>query len=215
MRRISRAVSLEFIFLLSAVLAPVPTFATTILLDPADAAIQDILSISGGFDSATLFLSATFRPGTFAPGNLGFLFGLDTDLNAATGVQPPASFPLGSDFNVFGLASGGNPPSTASVIRIGVGFQGTVPVVLGIDAFSLAIPLAMLGNDDGVANFGLAVGTPNSPSSFLLTDSTELLRGPTTAVPEPATVILLGIGLLSFYSVKKMGGTQNGSPIRQ
>src|SRR2546425_9498263 len=118
------AVLVGFIILFS---APLPTFATTILLDPADAAIQDILSISGGFDATTLFLKATFRSGTFDPGDLGFLFGLDTDLNVGTGVQPPTSFPLGSDFNVFGLASGGNPPAVASIIRIGVGFEGTVP----------------------------------------------------------------------------------------
>ena len=75
---------------LSAVLAgtalvPATAVATTISLDPVDATIHDILSVSAGFDSSYLYLNATFRTGTLDPSNLGFVFLLDTDRNVSTG----------------------------------------------------------------------------------------------------------------------------------
>jgi hypothetical protein len=201
-----RSVAVGSVLLINSVLETPPAFATTILYDASDAAIHDISSVSGGFDGSTLYVSATFRPGTLDPGNLGFLIGLDTDLNPATGVKAPAFFPLGADFTVFGVASGGSPTATARVSRVGVGLEGTVDVFFGIDAFSLAIPLNLLANDDGVANFGLAVGRPTSATGFTPTDLTVPgpvgtsgpLDGPTTPVPEPGTLTLLSIGILAL-----------------
>ncbi|MGZ6237376.1 MAG: hypothetical protein ACXWMJ_08680, partial [Syntrophales bacterium] len=49
-----------------------------------DASTNDILSISGGFNGTNLLLGANFRPGTFNSNNLGFAWGLDTNLDGLT-----------------------------------------------------------------------------------------------------------------------------------
>lgn len=217
MKLLRWAVTICCIFLLIMVFAPYSAVATTILVDPPDAGTHDILSISGGFDATTLFLSATFRPGTFNPADLGFIFGLDTDLDVATGTQgPPAFFPLGADFTVSFFPS--NTPFGNARVNSSLG--GLVPVTYSADAFSLSVPLALLGNDDGVANFGLSVGVPNvSGSAFVPTDLTipgpvgtaGPLAGPTspvsnlTPIPEPGTLVLVASGLLGLlgYALRR------------
>jgi len=207
MRRFVSPKTVGLAFLFTIICTPIPVVATTTLSDTAnDSSIHDILSISGGFDATTLFLNATFRTGTLDLNNLGFMFGLDTDLNSATGVSSPAFFPLGADFTVFFdyLVD----TTQAQVYQIEGGLQGTVPVSFGVDAFDLSVPLSLLGYDDGITMFGLAVGTPGfdgntpippdvfGPTDFLFDDYS--LGGPTSAaaVPEPASIVLLGSGML-------------------
>jgi hypothetical protein len=194
-------------------LVPVTGFATTISLDPADATVHDILSISAGFDTTTLFLTATFRTSTFDPNpnNFGFVFLLDTDLNVSTGhnfQDPSTGRELGADFTVeFHRAI--DPSGIAIVEEAPTGvagiLRGTVPVVFGTDSFALAVPLSLIGNGNGVTNFGLQVGTPffldPSAITFTTTDFAYSLESSTpvpASVPEPGNFMFLSTGLLSL-----------------
>ena len=190
-------------------LAAATAAATTISLDPVDATIHDILSVSAGFDSTYLYLSALFREGTFDPNNLGFVFLLDTDRSVSTGhlfLDPSTNRELGADFTVeYHRAS--DPPLIALIEQVPTGLGGvevgTVPVVFGTDSVAVAVPLALVGN--GATNFGLQVGTPlpSPPTAitFLNTDAAYSLDPATlisSAVPEPATRASLLIGITAL-----------------
>jgi hypothetical protein len=167
-------------------ITPIPISATNVLTDPFDAAVDDIGSITGGFDSTSLFLRADFRPGSFNSSNLGFIWGLDTDLNPSTPVYPPSTiFPLGADYAVWFNTLGNT--TQATVTNQFSGTKGYVPVSFGANSLNLTIPLSLLGGSNGTANFGLGVGVPTSSNSFTATDFTpnigNPLGGPTTPVP--------------------------------
>jgi hypothetical protein len=143
------------------------------------------VSISGRLASGNLFLTATFSNGSLNPTNLGFIFGFDTDQNPNTGVQPPASFPLGADYSTyFNSAADPNNAMTSGACPI------SVPVTFGSNTLSLSIPLSALGNDDGIMGFGLIVGVPNGAMGFFPYDTVPNsasggpLGGLTSPVPE-------------------------------
>ena len=200
------------VVLFATAVLPVAAFATTISLDPADATVHDILSIGAGFDMTTLFLTATFRGGTFDPNpnNFGFAFLLDTDLNVSTGnlfVDPGTGRQLGPEFFVQ-YHRADHPPGTALVDFTGPGGEvitGIVPVLFGTDTLAIAVPLSLIGNSNGVVNFGLEVGIPLFPGApvvaFTVTDfafSTEPSTPVPAAVPEPGNLTMLSVGILTL-----------------
>jgi hypothetical protein len=140
------AAILAIALLFGGLAAASPLVAQTTIPDPINDASgwPDIVSVSGGFTTTNLLVTAHFRPGTLSPANLGFLIGLDTDLNANTGTQPP-NWPVGQDYTVY-FNSLTN-PSTAFV----GGYP--IPVSFSADSLGVSVPLAQLGNDNGVARF--------------------------------------------------------------
>lgn len=180
--------------------------ATTTVSDPAGDAGggPDILSISAGFSSTTLFLSATFAPGTLDPNNLGFNFGLDTDLDPGTGwACPPNAFPCGAEWEMHydSLTAVG----TARLDDF-TSFFATIPVTFGPNSFSMEVPLNADPNiglpDDGEVLFGLVTGNPDPSTGEFGGDDFAWdaadegpLAGPSTPVPEPDVGLLLGFGI--------------------
>lgn len=162
-------------------ITPIPINATSVLTDASgDASTNDILSISGGFDNTSLYLGASFRPSTFNSGNLAFVFVLDTDLNHTV------------DYAVYFDSSYSN--TLASVDRNR--YIGTVPVSFGSNSINLSVPLSLLGNSNGTANFGFGSGIPApNGGGFSFMDYApddpqgggpfSMLGGPTSPVPGP------------------------------
>ncbi len=184
--------------------AAAPALAISPIPDPADdatgpAGSPDLISISGAFDATTLHLSASFAPGSFNPAADGVLFGLDIDVNPATGVGAPAFFPIGGEFSV--LYNSSFSTTLARVFDLSSGLSiALVPVVLGANSAQVSVPLLTLANDDGVMGFGATAGNPVSPDFFGVTDfaPNSADNGPLTSltkfIPAPggaATLALL------------------------
>ena len=175
---------------------------------------HDIERIEGAFDFTHLFLNATFETGTLDVGNLGFIFGLDIDEDASTGLQP-TSFPVGADFTVFFNALGD--PNQAGVFNTStLQTVGNVSVNFAPDAFSLSVPLSLLGDDDGRMNIGLVSGDPTDGTSFQALDTAPdnirigPLVGPTTFVPEPASYLMFFAMLISVFVLRGKTKTKKG-----
>ncbi len=171
------------------------SFASAISDPSGDSTSHDIASASAFFDSTTMFMTATFHPGTLDPSNFAFFFSFDLDEDPSTGTQPPATFPLGGDETVQF-----NSLFDPSFARVN-GFL--TPISFGTDSFSVSVPLSILA-DDGQANYGLKVGNPTTEFSFIAHDTApdsatgNPLTTPTTFIPEPSTVILAAIGLVGL-----------------
>lgn len=69
---------------------------------------------------------------------------------------------------------------------------GQVPITFGSNAFSVAVPLAMLGGGNGLVNYGVIVGTFDEATDRAPNGA---MPATSTPVPEPATLLLLGTGL--------------------
>jgi hypothetical protein len=137
--------------------------AQTILIDPPSASFLDADAISGGFSRSNLYLTVSFRNGTFNSTNLGFSFGLDTDEDPLTGGH--SYYPVGAEFSIYFTSIFSM--SEARVYNFALNqIVGTVPVVFGTNSASVTVPLSLLNNDDGLMSFGCGVGNPTGPDSF-------------------------------------------------
>ena len=163
-----------FTFVLSMVLAPTYVAAGTILDPSGDSMSNDIVSVDGAFDATALYLTASFAPGTLDPTNLGFVFGLDLDLDPDTGIDcgGPTFFPCGAEWYVF-FNSQLDPANVITFDSEG-SLLTTFPVAFDSDGLRIAVPLnpdpAIGLPDDGFALFGLVVGVPISAEAFEVYD---------------------------------------------
>jgi hypothetical protein len=174
------------------------SIAQTVVSDPSgDSAGPDIVSISGGYDATHLYLAAAFAPGTFDPLVHGLLFGLDTDVNPATGAQPPITFPVGGEYSV--LYNAQFSQTHARVYETAGGsVVGFVSVSFSAGSAQVSILLSLLGGDDGVMAFGAVAGSPINSELFVAQDYAPdgAFEGPltnvTSFIPSPSGAVLIG-----------------------
>ncbi len=195
MRQTLAPYAVRALLALQLVIATSSAQATTVILDPADSPLNDIVALRGGFNDTSLLLGVDFRSGTVDFSDVVIVFELDTDENPATGSVLGAEFFVSYDSRV-DLAS-------AAVVDQSSGTIVDSPATrLGTDSLDLTVPLASLGGDDGVMNFGVSAGQPVGTSSFVRSDFTPklgdrfALGGPTTAVPEPTAALAFAAGVL-------------------
>ena len=180
--------------------------ATTIVSDPSlDSTARDFTQITGSYDDQNVYFTASFRQGTLQRNSLGFAFYVNTDMNSATG-----SGGIGIDYSIFYHQPINTTVNFAFVTNTATGVEtGRANIDFAADFLSVAVPLAWLGNDDGIMQFTAMVGTAffdysTGPRRRLITpedwvpDPARTWAGPTTPVPEPGTMMLLGIGMLGL-----------------
>jgi hypothetical protein len=97
------------------------------------------------------------RPGSFDPATTRFAIDLDTDQNASTGSE-------GIEYRVVVFPAGGKGADVARTTTAGDTVVGTVSVSFVADGCDVAIPLSLLGSDDGRFDFRVRVyATPALP----------------------------------------------------
>ncbi len=91
------------------------------------------------------------RPGSFDAATTRFVIDLDVDHNASTGIA-------GVEYQVFVFpASGKGGADVATTTTAGYTVVGSVPVTFVADGCDVAIPLSLLGADDGRFDFRVRV----------------------------------------------------------
>ena len=90
------------------------------------------------------------RPGSFDPMTTRFAIDLDTDQNASTGSA-------GIEYHVFIFPAAGKGADVARTTSTGYTVVGTVPVSVVADGCDVAVPLSLLGSDDGRFDFRVRV----------------------------------------------------------
>ena len=204
---------------------PSLAIASTILIDPAgDAFIgPDIVSVSAGYDSTSLYFQFAFVPGTLDPTNFGLSIGLDTDLNSDTPIIEFAPDFKGADYALYlKLWPDTNPVFFNGKVQIAFydsSFLGTPPLLSiyatsispdlsVLDQVGLTIPLELLGGD-GVMRFGATASkgveeecfsssTVVRCTEFYISDYAtggQGMENITTNIPEPSSISLLFLGM--------------------
>lgn len=192
------------------------------IIDPAGdtfntfGAPHDIIGTTAAVNGTNLDLSVTFAgpidaPSAFTPNSIMGYIDFDTDQNPATLGSLPAAInsffgipgpPINMDADFFiDLAIEAFTPGFVDVFDAAFNSMGSVAIVFTPNGFSLSIPLALLGGDDGLLNYSVLignVGTPNDPPEF--TDRAPNGADPgVSAVPEPSS-------LLAFAAVFSAAG---------
>ena len=140
--------------------------------NPSDPIRNDIISTSATFDHESLTFTVSFADKIFSPwtGDPRMLIGLiaiDTDQNMLTGwrsaVEEMAApdVTLGVDFEI-SLSSDGSKRGFVDIITRQPGnnvIVGAVPVQFSDTSFSITVPLAIIGNDNGLVNYGVGFWT--------------------------------------------------------
>ena len=194
-----------------------------VVRDPAGDALPspswrtaDIISISSTFDSESLVFKVAFDDLVFPPSSTDStqpgLFGyieVDTDQNPATGVRavagiffdPPVN--LGVDY-LIDVGSERMHPGVVDIIsrvhKPGL-VVGQVPIIFTQTSFSVSVPLALLGDDNGVVNYDASLGVLSSYKDRV-PNGTE----PATSVP---STDVIAIDNCSGLSVTRSGVPAN------
>ena len=90
------------------------------------------------------------RPGSFDAAITRFVIDFDTDQNASTGSE-------GIEYRVFVFPAGGKGADVARTTGTADTVVGTVPVTFVADGCDVAVPLSLLGKDEGRFDFRVRV----------------------------------------------------------
>lgn len=140
----------------------------------------DLVSATLEVASGMLTITVTYAGGTWSqPRSVCFVV-LDLDENSSTGfgdvpssVSSPTVETFGWEYQITAVdpAETSSGRITRALGRSSFASVGTVPVTFpGPNAVQVAIPLSMLGNDDGRLRFKVLAGQWSGPLSAVLTD---------------------------------------------
>jgi hypothetical protein len=110
----------------------------------------DIVLAIVDVDTDEVVFKLRHRPGSFDPATTRFAIDLDTDQNASTGSA-------GIEYSVFVFPAGGKGADVARTTTTGYTVVATVPVSFVADGCDVAVPLSLLGSDDGRFDFRVRV----------------------------------------------------------
>ena len=110
----------------------------------------DIVYAILDFEAGEVVFRLRTRPGSFDAPTTRFAIDLDTDQNASTGSA-------GIEYHVFVFPAGGKGADVARTTSTAYTVVGTVPVSFVADGCDVAVPLSLLGNNDGRFDFRVRV----------------------------------------------------------
>ncbi len=186
-----------------------PSQADPVFVDPINDTFgdpifsQDIAELDSRVTRETVTFSVLFHNSISAPSAVannsvvGFI-DLDIDMDPSTGVvsnqsrfSPEGSSDLGIEYFVDLFTELLNVGQVELVDTSTNLATATVPIEFTENSFSVTIPLALLGNDDGRMNYGAIFGDVRDYS-----DQATNPGGPVaTTIPEPATCSLCAFNL--------------------
>ncbi|HEU4509450.1 MAG TPA: HYR domain-containing protein, partial [Pyrinomonadaceae bacterium] len=181
---------------------PVVLDPTGDVYNPSSPVRNDIISTSATFDRESLTFNVRFADTIYPPSShdqrslMGFIE-IDTDQNPATGwplalnSMGPPDMNLGPDFQINLFSELSRPGFVELAMRRdGTAADdspvGIVPIVFTSNSFSITVPLAMLGRDNGLVNYGVGIWMVNSQPA----DRAPNGPVPATSVPVPAIMAI-------------------------
>lgn len=180
---------------------PVVTDPTGDLRDPSSPLQNDIVSSSATFNNESLTFTVSFAENVFPPSSdnerrLSGFIEIDTDQNPATGhrsIVHVAGSPYFSPYLNVGVDYRVNLTSESwhpGFVEIGTDLAfdvvtGRIPIVFTDKSFTIIVPLVMLGGDNGLVNYGIAVGVGTNGTDRLPNDV-----DPAVSVAVPALIAI-------------------------
>ena len=161
-----------------------------IVSDPVgDGGPVDVIEIRGNSTSSAIELQLVFKT-ELDPFDFGGYLGFDTDQDPFTGIEYPFSNPnqdVGCEFFVDFFSLGFNEINVYDQFS---NYLGTVDATYDLRSFTFAIPLSILGNDDGVMNIAAVVGDNSGPTDWIPDEGHGIL-GLSWLTVEPISGIVL------------------------